>query len=95
MTDTQRKINKAVIEKNGEDAQVRQLAEEMSELFVEVNKAMRRRADASVDHIAEEIADVRIMLDQMIVLFDIPTDTLRRWKTFKYQRLFERTYRDE
>lgn len=46
----------------GEDSQMKMLLEEMSELQKEICKSWRG-AD-NVDHIAEEIADVEIMLDQ-------------------------------
>ena len=42
--------------------------EEMSELTKELCKVSRGEENAA--HIAEEIADVRIMLDQMEILFD-------------------------
>lgn len=42
--------------------------EEMSELIKELCKVSRGEENAA--HIAEEIADVRIMLDQMEILFD-------------------------
>ena len=42
--------------------------EEMSELTKELCKVARGEENAA--HIAEEIADVRIMLDQMEIMFD-------------------------
>ena len=42
--------------------------EEMSELIKELCKVAR--CEENIAHIAEEIADVRIMLDQMVILFD-------------------------
>ena len=42
--------------------------EEMSELIKELCKVAR--CEENIAHIAEEIADVRIMLDQMEILFD-------------------------
>ena len=42
--------------------------EEMSELTKELCKVSRGEENAA--HIAEEIADVRIMLDQMEIMFD-------------------------
>lgn len=47
----------------GEDSQMKMLLEEMSELQKEICKNWRG-AD-NVDHIAEEIADVEIMLEQL------------------------------
>lgn len=42
-----------------------------------------------VDHVAEEIADVRIMLDQLCMIFDIEARA-GQWRYHKLQRLKER-----
>ena len=61
--------------------------EEMSELQKELCKDLRGRG--SFEHIAEEIADVEIMLEQMKMLFGC-TDDVRDWRRRKVERLKER-----
>lgn len=51
------------VQKFGQDSQINLLFEEMAELQDAVCK--QRRGRDSVDHIAEEIADVEIMLEQL------------------------------
>lgn len=77
----------------GEDAQTKMLFEEIGELMQAVCKAGRvetweQRMEAW-HHIAEEIADVKIMLGQMEVLFDIE-DAVDACKEEKIERLVER-----
>lgn len=42
--------------------------EEMGELIQEISKDLRGKGD--IDHLAEEIADVQIMLDQLMIMHD-------------------------
>ena len=42
--------------------------EEMGELIQEISKDLRGKGD--IDHLAEEIADVQIMLDQLSIMHD-------------------------
>lgn len=56
------------LETYGAYAQITMVFEETAELQKELCKSMRG-AD-NHDHIAEEIADVLIMLDQMMLLYD-------------------------
>lgn len=65
----------------GEDSQMKMLLEEMSELQKEICKSWRG-AD-NVDHIAEEIADVEIMLEQLKLM----TGSVDKVKTFREQKL--------
>ena len=61
-------ILKAAIARYGKTAQMVISMEEMAELTKELSKFLR--GSHNEDAIAEEIADVRIMLDQMVILFD-------------------------
>lgn len=64
-------VFKAAIEVFGEAAQVMMVFEEMAGLQKELCKWLRGNTDAAERYrIAEEIADVEIMLDQMKILFD-------------------------
>ena len=65
---TRDEILKNALQHYGANSQRIVAIEEMSELTKELCKVSRGEENAA--HIAEEIADVRIMLDQMIILFD-------------------------
>ena len=60
----------------GLDAQILMAVEEMSELIKEICK--RSRELNSMENVAEEIADVTIMLEQMKYLLDLH-DTVDRY----------------
>ena len=64
--------------------QVMKAVEELSELQKELCKYYSSEEDK--DHIAEEITDVRIMLDQMAMRFDVVRDELE-WREQKLERL--------
>lgn len=51
----------------GADSQIRMAIEEMSELTKELCKFFRKQT--TIDDIASEIADVSIMLEQLIMVF--------------------------
>ena len=74
------KICRAALEAFGERAQMTMAIEEMSELAKELCKRCRGRDN--VEAIAEEVADVEIMLQQMKMLFDCAgqVETFRRYK---------------
>lgn len=58
--------------------------EEMSELTKEICKGLR--GDGNIDHIAEEIADVRITIDQLCIMYDIWNE-VADYETRKLERL--------
>lgn len=76
-----------VIFRQGCDAQICMMFEEMSELQKELCKSMRGKQNTSA--IAEEIADVEIMLEQMKLLFEID-DKVEEFKRYKLERLQRR-----
>ena len=80
-------ICRAALEAFGERAQMTMAIEEMSELAKELCKRCRGRDN--VEAIAEEVADVEIMLQQLVMLFDCAgqVETFRR---YKLERLAER-----
>mgnify|MGYP004603545677 CR=1 FL=1 len=71
----------------GSTLQVVMVFEEMGELQKELCKYLRGRG--SFDHIAEEIADVEIMLEQMKMLFYCANE-VRDVRRRKVERLKER-----
>lgn len=71
----------------GQDAQEKMLLEEMSELQKEICKAWRGKDNWS--SIAEEIADVEIMLAQVKIIYGIDT-SVGMYRYAKIQRLKQR-----
>lgn len=71
----------------GAENQKKMLFEELAELQNAVCKYDRGRG--SKDSIAEEIADVRIMIEQIIRIYRIPEEQVEVWKNKKLARLSE------
>lgn len=80
MDNVREQILKATIRKYGPGAQRDKAIEELSELI----RALARCDDA--ENVAEEMADVRIMLDQLEIMFG-NHDRVRQWEFKKLQRL--------
>lgn len=80
-------ICRAALETFGEMAQMAMAVEEMSELTKELCK--HRRGRNNVESIAEEIADVQIMLRQLVILFDCK-ETVDKYRQYKLERLARR-----
>ena len=87
-----------IISHYGVNAQQRQLAEEVFELQEAIIKAecnrcigvVRKPCDECINHIAEEIADVMIMLKQFRVYYNISDKTINTIMRKKIQRQLER-----
>lgn len=72
MTDMERSIFCAALSCYGAQAQITMVFEEMAELQDVLCKFLRGRIDGdTLANIAEEIADVGIMLDQMAIEFKV------------------------
>lgn len=84
---TEQEIYKTAIDKYGANQQMMICIEEMAELTKELCKNMRGRKNK--ENIAEEIADVQIMLEQMKLLHDCGT-AVCFWMDAKIQRLEKR-----
>jgi hypothetical protein len=72
----------------GADAQQDKLLEEMAELQKEILK--HRLGEDNLVHIAEEIADVEIMLEQMKMIFSC-AGRVKAFRAGKLHRLEQRT----
>lgn len=83
----EKEIYRQAIEKWGAESQIYMLFEEMSELQKEICK--NKRGKANFHRIAEEIADVEIMIGQMKLLFSIK-DAVENFKKYKLERLKDR-----
>lgn len=73
----------------GLEEQSRQCIEEMAELTVAINKVHRHWSDENIDNMIEEMADVQIMLNQLIYLTD-SREQVNKIMQEKIQRQLER-----
>lgn len=85
------KVLSQALEQYGEAPQITMMFEEMSELQKELCKHLRGQGNEN--HIAEEIADVEIVLEQMKLLFNCTTLT-NYYRQKKLHRLEERLRED-
>ena len=81
------KILRRAIEKYGEANQIIVAIEECAELQKELTKALR--GNLNPDHLAEEMADVQIMLWQLCCMFNVGGQ-MTDWITKKIERLNKR-----
>ena len=73
--------------------QLRQLAEECSELSVESLHYIRERG--GTERVSEEIVDVLIMIQQVIYLLRDNTEKLEKYADFKLDRQLSRIKREQ
>lgn len=92
MTEYERTTFEHALEHYGPDVQTTVLVEEMAELQKEICKYWRGRPN--YDHIAEEMADLSIMLDQMKLLFQ-NGGAVQGWRLEKVRRLAQRIAEEE
>nr|DAQ31104.1 MAG TPA: nucleoside triphosphate pyrophosphohydrolase [Caudoviricetes sp.] len=79
---------KQAIDTYGVRAQKLMAIEEMSELTKEICKDFRGKLNR--EHLVEEMADVLIMLDQMLLLYKISGEEVGLMRIKKVERLKER-----
>lgn len=85
-------VYESAIARNGVLLQAIVALEELSEAQKEICKFLREQGD--IDHLAEEVADATIMLEQIRVIFGI-NDSVNGWIDKKVQRLAERVKGDD
>ena len=85
MDNVREKILRAAIDRYGRGAQRDKAIEELSELI----RALARADDP--ENVAEEMADVRIMLDQLELIFR-NGQKVARWEVLKLRRLDQRVH---
>jgi len=94
MTNDERETFKRALDRWGTEAQVNMLHEEIGELLVALNKLWRTNGaeerGACRVHVVEEIEDVRIMLDQMLILMGATEHQADVERLTKVQRLRHR-----
>ena len=80
-------VYEKAIARNGVLLQAIVALEELSEAQKEICKLLRE--EGSVDHLAEEVADATIMLEQLRIMFGI-NDSVSSYMDAKVQRLADR-----
>lgn len=80
-------ILQRAVDTYGEDAQLKMVLEEMSELQKEICKQWRGKDNAG--NVAEELADLEIMLDQVRLMFGFDNE-VEQYRDAKLRRLKER-----
>lgn len=78
-------ILKTTLLENGIEKQSIIAMEELSELQKAISKAARGKLDK--ENMAEEIADVYIIIMQMEMFYNISVDDVEKWLTVKIDRL--------
>jgi len=86
------RIYDAVIEKYGVNHQVQKAIEEYAEAIKELANYLVGKGN--VDNLSQEIADVKIVTEQMIKIFKIDTQ-VEDWEGFKLRRLETRLNKGE
>ena len=84
---------KRIADYYGWNSQLRQLAEECSELSVEALHYTRERG--GTERISEEIVDVLIMIQQIIYLLRIDVEKLEKYSEFKLNRQLSRIRKEQ
>lgn len=90
---TEQEINEAIgeiAEHYGAKAQTLQLCEECGELIQAVSKLTRGVNEIRILSLVEEIADVRIMMSQMMQFYGIPETEIALLVEKKLERQLER-----
>lgn len=84
-------LNQA-IQKWGVEAQMEMVIEECLELALALQKLKRKRGnlEEKTKAVVDEIADVRIIIEQAIIMFSDPTNEIQQRIDFKMNRLKER-----
>ena len=88
-TESEAEVFRKAIDTYGEESQMHMVLEEMSELAKEVCKSLRYTKNQRRRHVAEEVADVEIMLEQIKMIYRIDDD-VEMWRLDKVVRLKEK-----
>ena len=82
-------IYKLAIDTYGSENQLNMAIEELAELIQAINKTRRYPESLKArDNVAEEMADVAIMLEQLALIYDCHNEALN-WKEHKIKKILE------
>lgn len=90
--DERESVYKTAVEKWGINAQLEMAQEEATELALAVRKFLRKKDQATFNHLIEEIADVENMIAQVEFMYpEFPVrESIELQKDFKLNRLIGR-----
>ena len=75
----------------GNENQMMQTMEELSELSVAISKCLRYKDDIEArNNLVEEVADVLIMIDQLKIIMNIKDYEIECYRRYKLERLERR-----
>ena len=84
-------ILEKAIKHYGNENQMMQTMEELSELSVAISKCLRYKDDIEArNNLVEEIADVLIMIDQLKIIMNIKDYEIDCYRKYKLERLERR-----
>ncbi|MBY6799501.1 hypothetical protein FCV24_14035 [Clostridium botulinum] len=81
---------KRIIECNGIELQKFVAVEELAELQQAISKYQREPTIFNIDHIAEEIADAHIVLEELKIIFEIDKEEIENRINYKLDRELKR-----
>lgn len=88
---TQTQIINKTIEKTGVDNQLNVCMEECAELIQAISKVRRYGCIADMrENLIEEIADVRIIISELMLIYGITPDEITGWQNQKINRMQRR-----
>ena len=80
-----RLIEDAAVQTYGMEHQIRKFHEEMGEVLTAMNKYLN--GEDTLEHLAEELADLSVTTEEMVLGFDI-AERFNHYKTAKLERLW-------
>lgn len=96
MTSTERKrIIIEIIQHYGKELQIEVAQEELAELIQAISKYKRVKSHKNYDNIIEEVADVFIMINQLVTMLCIPWYTVEEEIDYKLNRTLKRMKEDK
>ena len=88
--ETRNKLYKKAVRKWGLRAQLEMVQEEATELSLAARKFIRNQNQEKLDELFSEVADVQIMIEQVLYLFPEAFEKIHKIKTEKLERLEKR-----
>lgn len=96
MTSTERERSIIeIIQHYGKELQIEVAQEELAELIQAISKYKRLKSNKNLNNIMEEISDVFIMINQLVIIFNIPWYEVENQIDYKLNRQQQRIKEDK
>lgn len=95
MNRTQKSKCRQIAEKYGIQNQEKQTVSELSELLYVLTRRPNQRGQNWREQLIDEISDVRIMLQQLMTMYDIDPETISEQIDFKLNRQLGRIAKED